>query len=830
MRRIWIRLRICFLLLIAIATAAVVIGIVYLSEVGLSQDARDRIALELERYGLYVSFQDLTYDFSNGLTARQVNLFSSAERVELMAQLPHLVIDIDRTKIMRGILKVNKVALKDADLSLPLHQDRKDGPKITISDINGEFYLPSKYSLETNKLTATWQGLDITLQGHIWRKKMKAKPPISEEQKDRNEQAYLEIIDRINQWDWNKASPPSIKLNLEGPINEPSQFHTSFEISVPELQYNGLRFYEVSAKGDFAQSLLTLDHIQFNDDLGSLTGKGDYLPRSKEGRFDLTSSIDFQRFSRTFFKHSLLPELKITGGYTVTAKGDFQAPSKQTNSHLHFSGQLKGKQFSYLNQSFDSLETAFSYKNGSAYLDDLSVKVDNKELKGKALAQGDIIRYQFHSNLHVDTYRPFLEGSPITKTLKRCTFKENSQVILDVEGTMNRSDVTDWSTKGNLEIFDFSYKGVPLNRLKGSISLNALLSRYEGIEADFDYQNYNLKKTHGGPNSALAKIQEIEFDKTARSVKISKISGKFWPAPFVRMFKESVANHIENYKFTRPPSITASGIFALPSSKRNTDFQVNVSSPDTTYYKFLKRDVSLRALKAQVKITKSSVSLPSISFRAFDGPIAGNLKVSIGSSAYSGFLKWTEIPLSSVNRTYQFSKKKNKGHLTGNIYFSGKGNNLSSFNAKSGTISLRKGTLFDVPVVGPLSPLIGQTIGKIIGNERLLHERAKDASCSFIIKNGIIYTNDFSSHTSSMNFTGQGKIDLNKETIDMTARMNIRGLLGFITLPLRPFTDTLFQFRGTGKINNANWNPAPFQAPPKNHSLFNKPPKATIVR
>ena len=63
-------------------------------------------------------------------------------------------------------------------------------------------------------------------------------------------------------------------------------------------------------------------------------------------------------------------------------------------------------------------------------------------------------------------------------------------------------------------------------------------------------------------------------------------------------------------------------------------------------------------------------------------------------------------------------------------------------------------------------------------------ERAKNAFCTFNIKDGILSTNDFQTSTTSLNFAGDGSVDLKERTLDMTMRMNARGLLGLLTLPL----------------------------------------------
>jgi hypothetical protein len=74
-------------------------------------------------------------------------------------------------------------------------------------------------------------------------------------------------------------------------------------------------------------------------------------------------------------------------------------------------------------------------------------------------------------------------------------------------------------------------------------------------------------------------------------------------------------------------------------------------------------------------------------------------------------------------------------------------------------------------------------------------------------------TSDFVTQTSNLKFTGNGKVDLGNQTIDMTMRMNARGIIGFITWPLSPIIKGLFQFHGTGPIAKPTWNHVVFTSP-----------------
>jgi hypothetical protein len=126
---------------------------------------------------------------------------------------------------------------------------------------------------------------------------------------------------------------------------------------------------------------------------------------------------------------------------------------------------------------------------------------------------------------------------------------------------------------------------------------------------------------------------------------------------------------------------------------------------------------------------------------------------------------------------------------------------------------------------GPLTPLIGG----VLNDERAGFQQAKNAFCTFKIQDGILSTNDFQTSTSSLNFAGDGTVNLNERTIDMTMRMNARGLLGLITLPLRPFSG-LFQFHGTGPLKDPQWESMKVTPPPESQrEILLAPPKAKLV-
>ena len=245
------------------------------------------------------------------------------------------------------------------------------------------------------------------------------------------------------------------------------------------------------------------------------------------------------------------------------------------------------------------------------------------------------------------------------------------------------------------------------------------------------------------------------------------------------------------------------------------------------HYDFIDEPLTLSRMQSNVEILGDRVDVNNLSFYTFEGPCSGNIRVYTShpeKSGYSGDIQFRRLHLNEIGKLYKFDNAE-RGLLTGRIDFNGEGNSMNTFNA-NGSLALEKGNLFSVPMLGPISKLIGG----VLREKNPTEEKAKDASCTYIIKDGVVFSNDFLATTRSLKFTGEGSIDLNKKEIDFLVRMNARGLFGVLAIPLRPFMG-LFQFNGTGPISEPTWKTSLFTNPSegKDHPIFRKPPKADVI-
>ncbi|MGJ8677032.1 MAG: hypothetical protein ACSHX0_05915 [Akkermansiaceae bacterium] len=828
-RKIFITLRLTLLVSIGIILGGLVGTVYYFNQTGLNQEWRKRIALELENIGIIADFDSLRIDATKGLVAEGLRIFSDTERTNVIANLEHLIIDVDKTKLMRGKIQVMNVLLKQADIALPLDRNNPDSQRVTMNKISGEIYLPNKNTINAKNITGELAGIRLDIDANLWGAKNEESThhnQTTEEERLARTKLISSILREIEKWHWNPKHPPLLKIYMEGNLKKTESAHVNFSLTAQQIERNGVNIRHLQIKGDYHNQKITLDEISFQDNHGKLNAQANYHPERGTGKFKATSTVHLQMLVKELFDIDFMQQLLFSTPPAVECSGSITL-GDSLHPKIALTGEAAVENFLFLGSQFTSLETKFSLQGENLFLSGLRAKQEHGEISGRMLLGDETIRYEAVSTLPPVSYIPFIKNSQLENTLNKLTLSPKSKIHITTKGTMNRHDLTEWASTGHAAFENISYINIPLNSLSGDYSLNNLSAGYTNVKADFDYSDYSLRKAYGGPDSAKIAVDSVTIDREKKLIEIKAIKGTAWPAPVVRLFASKVANHIEKYRFHTPPVIQASGVFDYNKNAQNTNFTIDVQNSKPMDYRFLGEFLKLNRLKAKVNISNSRVAVTDLSFDTLQGDCAGNIVVKTANKQnipYSGDIQWRQVHLKDLGSVYGF-KNAEQGLLTGRIDFSGANDDVRAFNA-TGSLSLEKGNLFSVPLLGPITPLIGV----VLGDRNPYDETAEDASCSYVIKNGIIYSNDFLATTRSLNFTGEGNIDLANKNINMLVRMNARGLFSIILLPLKPFMG-MFQFQGTGTFSAPEWHTTMFTNPKrgKNDPIFRVPPKAVVI-
>ena len=476
-RRLIIRLRITLTILFVLGMITVVGGLFYLNSTGLNQEIRDHISNELEERGIFVEFDSLKYQFSQGLVAKNVIFYGDEQRVTRLAALPEVSINLDKTKLLRGIRKINSLSLIGANIELPLNPLDPTAARVKILNINGNIEFPEAGAISTDKLTAEFQGINITIAGNLWQELVKPPGKASAEVAAKRAKSYQRFLDYLMRWSWEASDTPTLSLFVEGDINLPEKIKVEFDLFAPKLNYQGYELVDVNMIGDHSYKLLTIESLTFKNDSNKAQVELDYDFDIRDGRFDVESDIQIQKFMLKFFKRELFKGFNIDGDSEINAKGYFKLPARKEDAayaailpsfispfaglEIKAIGNAKLSSYEYLGSKFDSFSSDFSWNNGDIYLDKLLMKNPDGYLEGRLLIKSNIITYDTVTTLPRHTFLPFIKkGGKVEAALNQLKLDPDSKVYFKSKGNINAKDLTDWVSDVELHLTKLNYNGL----------------------------------------------------------------------------------------------------------------------------------------------------------------------------------------------------------------------------------------------------------------------------------------------------------------------------------------------------------------------------------
>ena len=800
-------------------------GFIYLNQIGFPGQYGEWVREELSQRGIEIEFDSLRFSPQKGLIATKAAFYTErGDEIPLMTA-DYISIDIDKSLAIRGQFELREILIVGGKTRLPM----KEGEQaIDAEKINAKIFIEADQRIRVREAVGMIEGVKINLTADLKLPKRKdVKTPKNE---GRSDHILHSILNELERWKIPESAPPELSFVLRGDLSDPRNIHTEFHLEANDLVRNKYSLGTLSLHGDLRSQLVTIDRILLVDDTGEAEGQADWDLAKKSGRFDLTSTLRIKDFLSSCFEIEVLTKLEQEEAPDIRVEGTIS----QREDHS-FSVQAMGKayigHFTFFETAYESLESEFSWHDGDLFLQELKITHPKGGITGDFMSKGDLIRYRLRSNLPLTAFSPMIvEDSATDKLLSHFRFKDESILALEVEGQMQRSNMRKWSAEGRMHSTGLSYRDISMHRLSSDFEITSEKIEFSRVDALLNDDQENARLRYGGKPSQPILAERIHLDRKSLITTVSNLRGTFWPTPIVRAFAPKTARHLEeNYRFHEPPTLTLNGAFTGKIDRpQDTAFNIAISTEDQTDYPFLGRILPTTQMRADVTMRGYDLEIERLAFATLEGVVGGKVTVQISPknmTRYQGELQWDRISFPELSKVYRFDEVE-EGTLNGRINFSGGGGEIRNFNAR-GALGLRQGNLASLPVLGPLSPLMAG----ILGDKRMGYERAKDASASFIVKKGVWQSNDIVAESASIVLTGDGRIDLGNNKMDMTIRVNARGLLGIIAIPLTPFKG-LFQFRGTGLFTEPLWKMSPFTKPRKGNddAIFNALGKQPAAR
>ena len=109
LRRLAHRLRMLMTITIVVGLLGLLGSIVYLHNVGLPDFAKVKLLRYLKSKDIHLTFQSLKYKLNKGLVAEGIELYGAEAESTPLIEADELVLNIDKTKLLRGVIELDAV-------------------------------------------------------------------------------------------------------------------------------------------------------------------------------------------------------------------------------------------------------------------------------------------------------------------------------------------------------------------------------------------------------------------------------------------------------------------------------------------------------------------------------------------------------------------------------------------------------------------------------------------------------------------------------------------------------------------------------------------------
>ncbi|HVJ46942.1 MAG TPA: hypothetical protein VM511_11185, partial [Luteolibacter sp.] len=326
-------------------------GLWWANRTGLPETWRATIEAELVKQGSFLTIDSLSYIPFKGLVARGVRIFSDKERTEEVSRLERIVLDFNKTELIKKKFRLTRIELSDAHLSMPLDPKNPSSTRLEITDLNGTILMPGGRLLEARDVRGRIAGIDIIFGARMLGYQQES----GDKKKDPNIAKRREVAARcireLEKWKFDEKKPPVLRIFAEGDLSDRSTLSARMSLQTSTMEKNGRILEEISARGTLIGNLLTLTSLRAVDSRGTFDGRIDYDIQTGEGRFDMVSGLEIPGLLKAWAELPPIPQITFGGGQRVEAAGDFKlrpdgkADVKMTGSARCDSVMLKGVAF-----------------------------------------------------------------------------------------------------------------------------------------------------------------------------------------------------------------------------------------------------------------------------------------------------------------------------------------------------------------------------------------------------------------------------------------------------------------------------------------------------
>ena len=861
-------------ILLFLVASFVLAGGVYVNTQSFHERWHGFVTGELAQHGVHLDFEHLTVNPFGGLVAQGVRVFNDTSKKHLVAAVDRLNLDVDFGSLVEGRVKIDGLKLLHASVALPVDPERPELTVIELKDLSARALLEGRRLDIRHAEGLLSDGLRILISGVLELPQANPdEPGMSAQERLSAMREHRAQIQHGLDWLARFRAPhmPTLSVKVSGALERPEELKAELLFQADGLEFEGYVWKELVAEAEYDGGFIDLKRLHLRDHLGTLEATATWRIGADHLRFRLTSSADLPGLAQAFFSSEQLREVVFYEAPQLALEGSIflNKPKEEDFLPAEVTGRLDCGRFGSRGEVFNALSLTLGATREGIFVRDAVLKHKTGTL-ALDLMHHRTLGFKYNLGLRMDpnVFLPFLLRPKTREIIQRFDFDETSQIDVHLACAGPSPELHDCPSSGHGVLRHFRYKEVPFDSAEMDLAL------FGDIQ---NYANVKVQRPDGPAEAELVFVNDDDNEKWLRLVNVHTVADA---AGIVRAFAPKVADQIARYRFSPGTDVTANGTIGFKNNPQFNNYKIAFKNPvGGAHYELWNEDYPINAPYGDIHIignmlnfdfsgrlfgdtlhAKGAVNLSpdvkgyDVEVRAGRFPYAvfgrklpfeevraevhnreglaridiaadvlgggmtlkGNLNDNREPSSYDGELRMNALSFQRFAQVYS-PGNESVGDISGHFKFTGRMNDWKALKG-GGALIIVNGNLLALPVLGPLTPVIGAILPSPIKGYNV----AKKADCTFEVSDGFIVTENVEAESSAFRIFSRGNVDFVRDDIDFNAEVRMRGL-GILLFPVTQ----LMAYKGSGTLKDTHWSPRIFGGGNKDER---KPPSEKELR
>lgn len=720
-----------------------------------------------------VHLEKVLFSPTRGFVLKGLQVHDTSPERRLVVSANRIAVSLNMDSLIRGTPRLERIYLRDATLDIPLGPGQE--PRLRLDRVRGVILCPPD-QLRVQEVSFEVAGIRVSMTGTFLNPKKFAPRPVASGGPGNVTRTIDAIQGTMKEIAWSGGTP-SLFIEAGGDLADAETLRvTRVDFGAHAGDWRGLSLRRIDFHASYADRMLRLEKFEIEDGMGMLQAVGSADFRRNSASLEFAGGVDPTPVPPLFLGRekardwSFSSPVRINGSVST----DWSSGKPLVNGTAQFS--VQGIRCHGI--SLGECSGGAAYREGRLLLRDVRVSGDPGTLSADLmLAPGDN-RIRLETSLFPSKLAP-LAGGHTAEALSAMDFKDPLRVSF--EGGMPGKDPMEIRGSGSLSLGRGAMRGASIDGLSARVEVAGGMADFRDI----------LVRMGGGTGRG-----EFIYDYRNWEGRFPEVRTTLDPVKVMTWIDPRVAEGLKPYRFAKPPETRLTGKVGLKNPEKN-DLRIAVNAPSGMGYTLIGKDLSFGATSGTVllKGQKLLIDIPSARLLGGDVSFKGDVSVIPGDARYGASVHLERVDFRDLTKLY-FGYDESGGSLTADYAFRTIGGNDLAMTGR-GNILIQNGNVLAMPVLGPLSLLMGEVI------PGLGYQTAREATADFSVENGVISTRDLLIKGKGFSMIGNGKIHYLEDKMEMNIRLNAQGLPGLVLFPV----SKIFEYESVGSAKHPKWRP-----------------------